>query len=150
MTRAHELCRLLYMSAEYVDPNQIRSHISGLEHALRVATMAKRYDSEPTMVFIALVHDLARPLSDIYHGEVMAEIVRDMVDEKYYHVLRTHGQYQDWLLNGTKLDSTTPWYQDGMRLASWEMASFDVDWSLRTIYLEEGIWIIQNFCGDRI
>lgn len=149
MSRAAELSRLLYMSADSVDGNEDRNHITGLEHALRVATLAKRHNPAWENVFVGLVHDLARPLSDIYHGEVIAEIVRDLVSRKSYDVLRTHGQYQEWHIHGAKLDSSVPWHREGKALCAWEVASFAKDWAYQTMDLGEALFVINLVCGDR-
>jgi predicted HD phosphohydrolase len=153
MARADELIRLLYLSAETSDGNPDRSHITNLEHNLRVATLARRHASEDTeLIFMALVHDLARPLSDPYHGEVIAEIVRDMVGYENYHVLRTHGQYQAELIHGSEVSPTlsgVSWHRAAQRLCAWEVASFDKNWSLPTMTLDEAEEIIQAICKGR-
>src|SRR6185503_1820396 len=95
-----------------------------------VATLARRHDPmDVEMQFVALVHDLARPLSDIYHGEVMAEIVRDMVWHNRYKVLQRHGDYQANVMYGHELDRSVPWDSDASKLCAWEFASFSKSWS---------------------
>lgn len=125
MTRAGEVIRLLALSAEYIDPNEGRSHITGLEHALRCACLMSRNSEE--LGFIGLVHDLARPLSDVFHGEVMAEIVRDRVSTDGYHVLRTHGEYQAALAHKHDFPFVyrfEPWNRDAKVFAAAEVRSF--------------------------
>lgn len=119
--RIQEVMRLLMMSKDYVDPNPGRDHINGLEHALRCAGLGANQDQETS--FIGLVHDLARPLSEVHHGEVMAEIVRDRISERGYNILRTHGEYQSAIMHGYDLPAHS-WQRDAMRFAGYEMRSF--------------------------
>lgn len=150
MTRASELTRLLSISANFRDGEE-RGHINGQQHGLRVAALAKRYDStDDEMIFTALVHDLARPLNDVFHGEVIAEMVRDLISEDRYQVLRTHGLYQAAYAfeMDFELDTTAPYHKDAMHLYGWELASF-AEWNRSAMDLSEAIWYIEKFCGDR-
>jgi hypothetical protein len=97
--RVIEMVRLLGMADDYNDPNPERSHITGLDHALRLASLLEYRTQDPLLAFAGLVHDLARPLNDVFHGEIVAEIVRDRVPSYIYHVLRTHGQYQEAIMH---------------------------------------------------
>lgn len=92
--RLDEMIRLLHLSASFRDPNPDRNHITGLDHALRCAGLASAA-VHPEFPFTGLVHDLARPLNDVYHGEIVAEIVRDRVSAETYYLLRWHGLYQE-------------------------------------------------------
>lgn len=103
---------------------------------------------------MALVHDIARPLSDIYHGEVIAEVVRDMVDEDIYNVLRTHGEYQSRLIHGFKGIPTfkdDPWNYLAEKLCAWEAFSFTKTWptNIPMMTLDEAVEVIKDVCGDR-
>lgn len=137
------------MSADSIDGNEDRCHITGLDHALRVATLAKRHRQLPEVTFMALVHDLARPLSDPYHGEVIAEVVRDIVSEINYNVLRTHGEYQSAYIHGHEVDESVPWHNMAKSLCAWEVGSFAQDWSIPTMTIEEAIKLIEDMVGDR-
>lgn len=98
--RVIEVIRLLDLSKDYYDPNESRNHISGFVHALRVAELLEHIGKKnPWFAFAGLVHDLARPLNDIYHGEIIAEVVRDRVPAYIYHILRTHGLYQEAIMH---------------------------------------------------
>lgn len=98
--RPGEVIRLLDLSKDFYDINEGRNHITGLQHALRTAELLEhREKNNLWFPFMGLVHDLARPLNDIYHGEIMAEIVRDRVPGYVYHVLRTHGLYQEVIMH---------------------------------------------------
>ena len=120
--RAREVTRLLHLSADYRDPNPGRSHITGLDHALRCAALG----DDDEAAFLGLVHDLARPLNDVHHGEIMAWIVRDRVSDTGYHILRTHGQYQSAIIHGHDLPDH-PWQRDAARFAGHEARSFQAE-----------------------
>lgn len=150
MSKANELIRLLLMSADYYDPNEDRLHISGLEHSIRVASLAKRHGAPEEMQFAGLVHDIARPLSDIYHGEVIAEIVRDVVSEDTYWILRTHGEFQDAYIHHKPIPHLEKrWSSGSIRLCAWEVGSFTKNWMTTKIDLFEATSLIQNVCGER-
>lgn len=151
MTRANELVRLLTISSDFVDGNANRNHINGRVHALRVATLARRHDPDDIdAIFSALVHDLARPLSDPFHGEVIAEIVRDLVSHNWYRALQKHGDYQSDYIHGTyTVNESLPWHEHGKKLCAWEIRSFAKDWSIVTMTYSEAIELIQQVCGDR-
>jgi hypothetical protein len=154
MSRASELNRLFMWSLDYRDGNKDRNHINGMEHALRVATLAKRHaPNDEELIFAALVHDLARPLSDPFHGEVIAEICRDLVREELYWVLRTHGEYQaDYIHETDFVDETTPWHRTAVALCAWEIASFERNWDDRFPRLMEpfeAYVLINRVCGNR-
>lgn len=137
------------MSQTYRDPNEDRKHITGMDHALRVATLAERHGARMEMVFAGLVHDLARPLSDIFHGEVIAEITRDLVSQVTYDVLRTHGEYQAAYIHGYRPDEDTPWHKDSKALCAWEIGSFNKEWDLPLMDIFKARQIIWNVCGTR-
>lgn len=98
--RTTEVLRLLDLAKDFYDPNESRMHISGLEHALRCASVLNILSSNLWMPFAGIIHDLARPLNDVHHGEVIAEIVKDRVPPYIYHILYTHGLYQEAILHG--------------------------------------------------
>lgn len=93
--RTDNLITMLGQADDYYDPCPGRGHITGLDHALRLAMMMEQRTPDPQLHLAAIVHDLARPLNDVHHGEIVAEIVRDRVHPAVYHLLRTHGEYQD-------------------------------------------------------
>lgn len=154
---AFELTRLLYMAAGEVDGNEERSHITGLEHSLRVATLAKKdYALRKSInspraheenIIMALVHDLAKPLSEEYHGEVIAEIVRHRVCRICYNVLRTHGQYQDAYFKKSIADKSVSWALEAYDLQAWEIESFSPTWNIQTMTLDEALNLIENYFG---
>lgn len=152
MTRASELTRLLSISANYYVCDKDGTSFNGQDHSLRLATLAKRHDpSDAEMVFTSLVHDLARPLSDQYHGEVMAEIVRDLVSEKRYQVLRTHGHYLAVIAFRIDydLDPNAPWHADALKLCGWEVSACDSTQKFHAMDFAEAVWYIDKFCGDK-
>lgn len=117
--RSDEGIRLLHLSAAYRDPNPGRDHITGLDHALRVAWLGSRVSDE--MAFIGLVHDLARPLNDVRHGEVIAEVVQDRVSPAAYLALRDHGAHQSAIMHGTPAPNRD---RMAVQLAAFEVRSF--------------------------
>lgn len=123
MNRVDIMLGLLHASGGYRDGNPGRDHITGQEHALRCAALGEQVSGE--LGFIGLVHDLGRPLSEEWHGEVMAEIVRDRVSADAYHVLRTHGEFQTALNHGLPWPyEDAPWYRTARRFVGIEVRSF--------------------------
>lgn len=149
--------RLLRIAARYHDPNEDRSHINGRLHALRVGGAMDQYGDE--LGFIGLVHDLARPLNDVFHGEVIAEMVRDRVSAVNYLVLREHGKFQDAIVHNRELrdwpastlgllPSQAVDFQivSGM-LAGAEVASFSRDYQGESMEIYRAHELIRKFLG---
>jgi hypothetical protein len=149
--RALEVKRLLDLSGTYRDPNSSRSHITGLQHALRVtALLYKRLvkdEAHPDLPFAGLVHDLARPLNDVYHGEIIAEVVRDRVDDLTYSVLKTHGQYQEAIMHGRDpvMIYSPKFHKFAMIFARCEEASFTTDPYCPAITYDHALTMIYNY-----
>ncbi len=144
MSRLAEVVRLLRLSASYRDPNLGRDHISGLTHALRVGALGLRVSDE--LGFVGLVHDLARPLSDVGHGEVIAEIVRDRVSDYAYQLLRTHGAYQTALLHDTPIPDE-PWTHSAVQLAAFETASFAPGYARPELDVDQAHALLERWLG---
>lgn len=140
--RLRELTRLLHMAADYTDPNPGRDHITGQAHALRCAWLGGRVSEETA--FVGLVHDLARPLNDVHHGEVIAEIVRDRVSDAAYQILRTHGEYQSAIVHGHELPDH-PWRREAAQFASIEAHSFQTD--CPAITLDHAVDMLGEWLG---
>lgn len=145
--RLTEMYRLLDHSAHYVDQTVGRGHITGLTHALRCAALAQFHLFRREAQFVALVHDLARPLNDIHHGEVMAEMVRDRVSPEAYEVLRTHGLFQSSIVHSTPppVLSSQNAQVYAMQLADAERASFSIGWRGRAMKLPEARALIAEY-----
>ncbi len=115
--------------ATWRDPNPERARVDALDHALQCATRAERADADDELVIAALLHDAARPLNDIYHGEVIAEMLRGRVRDEVYRALYHHGLFQSDLIHGTRqarlLYGRHGWFETAQRLAGWDAASFD-------------------------
>jgi predicted HD phosphohydrolase len=130
VTVLDELVRLL-THPEYAlwrDPNPERSRVPAIGHALQCATRAERAGQGPHHVVMALVHDAARPLNEVWHGEVIAEIMRDRIDPDCYEALRHHGAFQADIIRGTDVTERwreERWYPTARALAGWDAASFD-------------------------
>ncbi len=147
MSRLAEVVRLLRLSARYTDPNPGRDHISGLTHALRVGALGLRVSDE--LGLVGLVHDLARPLSEVGHGEVVAEIVRDRVSEHAYQLLRTHGAYQAALIHDTPVPDE-PWtskFRAAVQLAAFETASFAVGYARPELDVDQAHALLERWLG---
>jgi predicted HD phosphohydrolase len=127
-----ELVHLLLDYGDWVDPNPSRSKVDALTHATQAATRAERANYDDQFTLACLVHDAARPLSDVHHGEVIAEIMRSKVDRKIYWALRAHGMFQADLIHGQKqawmLYGDMDWYQTAYGLAGIDAVSFDPDY----------------------
>ncbi len=142
--RLHEVTRLLHLADSHTDPNPGRDHITGLDHALRVAALGSKVSDE--LAFVGLVHDLARPLSDVHHGEVIAEVVRDRVSEAAYQVLRTHGHYQAALLHDTPIPDE-PWTHSAVQLAAFEAASFAAGYARPELDVDQAHELLERWLG---
>lgn len=115
--------------AEWRDPNPDRAAVTALEHALQAATLAYHAEGDrlTDVVVATFLHDAARPISDVYHGEVMAEVLRGRIDEDLVMALRHHGAFQSDIVHGTR-DAERwkhePWYREAQRLAVWDAHAF--------------------------
>lgn len=143
MTRADHVIALLHESAGWRDPNPGRDHIAGQLHALRCGGILQAlHGDEPG--FVGLVHDLGRPLNDVHHGEVIAEIVRDRVSETAYAVLRDHGAMQAAVVHGRDLPPHG-WLDEALCAA--ELRSFEVGYTGPAYDLADARRIIQRWLG---
>lgn len=123
-----ELLRLLVDHADWRDPNPERHRVTALQHATQAATRAERAGADDEAVIAALVHDAARPLSDIRHGEIIALVMTGKLRNDLCSALWHHGLFQSDLIHGTRTAEAfagSPWYADGQRLAVWDSRSFD-------------------------
>jgi predicted HD phosphohydrolase len=125
-----ELVRLLTEPeyADWRDPNDGRNRVTALDHARQAATRAERAGAGDDEIAMALVHDAARPLSDVFHGAVIAEIMRDHLRADCYHALVHHGTFQGDIVHLTTRAERWReefWYPTAKRLATWDAASFD-------------------------
>lgn len=124
----HALIRLLVEYGGGTDSNPSRAGVTHLEHALRCATLAAADGADDQAVTVALLHDAGRPLSDVHHGELVAEALRCRVAPEWYQALRHHGEFQADILHGTsnaERHAAEPWYDHAVRLARWDAAAFD-------------------------
>lgn len=105
-----------------------RAAVNGLDHSLQAATRAEEQGMQPAEIVMALVHDAARPLNDVYHGETIAEIMRGHLPEACIQALRFHDGFQSDLLHDTSTMlwryGSEPWYQLAVRLAELDAMSF--------------------------
>jgi hypothetical protein len=141
--------RLLKMSEQYVDQTPGRGAINGLQHALRTAAMGVEQGLHEDTAFIGLVHDLARPLNDVHHGELMAEMVRDRVSREAYMVIKTHGKFQSAIVHDTKTPyQEADWFKIAAQLAGFELRSFSADYDGPDMTVEEADELLVKYLGD--
>jgi hypothetical protein len=147
--RLAEMVRLFQHSVRYVDATEGRSGINGQQHALRCAALGRDRGAHPEMAFIGLVHDLARPLNDVHHGEVIAEMVRDRVTEPAYHILRSHGEFQSAFVHSTPLpyQDQSVWYNEARLLMAFEAYSFSDKYAGPEMAKAEAIVLIRTYLG---
>jgi len=147
--RLTEVKRLLLKSTDYIDQTPGRSGITGLQHALRTAGLAREKGWHQDSAFVGLVHDLARPLNDVHHGEIMAEIVNDRVSDEAYWVLRTHGEFQSAIVHDdpsyTVKYEHEPWYHWAKQLAAFEVRSFQNDYDGPTMSYSDAHVLLADY-----
>lgn len=61
-----------------------------LDHSLQCATRALDAQAPPDQVFAALMHDVSRPLSPRCHGLASADLIRPLVSDASYWMVRIH------------------------------------------------------------
>lgn len=116
------MLRLVAESEQYRDSGP-RGLVTGLSHALQMAEHSMAAGAGTELNCVAFLHDMARPLSDAHHGEVMAEILRDRISPPRYRLLRMHGHAQSILNSGRELPVTMG--PELRAFALWEVESFD-------------------------
>lgn len=139
-----EMLRLLTRSRKYVDQTPGRSGINGQQHALRCAALGEERGRHVDSAFIGLIHDLGRPLNDVHHGEIVAEMVRDRVTESAYHILRTHGQYQSSIVHEIPFPDE-PWTKDAKQLAGFELLSFRENYTGPEMSMPDAIKLMKRY-----
>lgn len=117
--------KLLAELAFLYDKNPGRDKVTQLQHCIQCAQIATSRGADDEMILIALLHDAGKPLSETYHGEVMAEMLREYISENRYHVLRTHGEFQTNYDAAFSKYCDQPWIFDACRLYEWDCAAFD-------------------------
>lgn len=121
---------LLSDGRERRDPNPGRNRVTDLEHALQAATLAERDGAPVEHIVMALVHDAARPVYDLNHAAIMAEIMRDRLPRACVEAIRHHSEFQSDMLHGTLRTvryGIEPWFELGQQLADWDASAYDPD-----------------------
>lgn len=139
-----EMVRLLDRSIDYVDQTPGRDGINGQQHALRCAGLGDVHGGFEDAAFIGLIHDLGRPLNDVHHGEVIAEMVRDRVSEMTYHILRTHGSYQAAIVHKTAFP-VEEWSKQARQLAGFEARSFADDYKGPEMTIPTAMILLESY-----
>lgn len=145
MSAYDEMVRLLLTDPLWRDPNPSRRRVTALVHATQAATRAELAGADDDLVVAALIHDAARPLSDVWHGEVVAYMTRGKLRDGLFEALFWHGRFQTDYLHGsddTERFREESWYSDAVRLAGYDAASFDPDYA--TLPLDHFLPRLQN------
>lgn len=145
--RMREVIRLLHHSVRYFDQTDGRGAITGQQHALRCGGLGRDFGKHKDMAFIGLVHDLARPLNDVHHGEIMAEIIRDRVSDETYQIMRTHGTYQHAIVHRHEFPDE-PWAEHSKQLAGFELRSFSGTYDGPEMTIPEAYGLIKSYLGN--
>lgn len=138
------------MSCMYRDGTPGRGGITGQQHALRCGALGETYGISEESGIIGLVHDLARPLNDVHHGEIIAEIMRDRVSEEAYQVLRTHGMFQASIVHKDKsLQPNLPEHAFSVagQLAGFELRSFRENYDGPVLTITEARGLLRKYLG---
>jgi len=110
--------------------------VSELQHALQVATWARRADADDEVVLAALLHDVGKVFGDEGHGEMAAALLRPHVRPDVVEVVRHHPAFtaRHWQELGPGDADPRDAFRDRswFRLAEtfvddWDMCSFDPD-----------------------
>jgi predicted HD phosphohydrolase len=121
-------------------------------HVTQTATRAKTANASDELIVIALVHDMAKIISNYNHPEIVASIVRPYVSYGSYRILRHHMEFQ-WKNYGAAAGLPTnlrdrytgeAWYPDAARFSDeWDQTSFDS--SHETLPLDEFEPLVRAF-----
>ncbi len=111
--------------------------VTQLDHALQMATMARRDGASDELVVAALFHDVGKAVSMVNHPAIAAEILRPWVSDATYHIVRTHQDFQGrhyyHHFGGSRelreQYSDEPWFADAERFTDvWDQAAFDPEY----------------------
>ena len=94
------------------------SPVDQLEHSLQTATGAWRDHAPADLVLAALLHEVGRVIDDYEHGLASAELIRPLVGDAAYWIVRTHEIF-NWRhtppeygldRNGREVFRDKPWF----------------------------------------
>jgi predicted HD phosphohydrolase len=128
--RAESLQRLLLSLSDVCDGGEI----SELDHALQVATRAKRAGADDELILAALCHDVGKVFGDTGHGQIAAEFLTPHIRADLVEVVRHHGAFTarhwDPSLDGPddprRAFAEESWYRVAATFVDdWDMQSFD-------------------------
>jgi predicted HD phosphohydrolase len=128
--RAESLQRLFLSLSDVCDGGDI----SELDHALQVATRARRAGADDELVRAALCHDVGKVFGDTGHGPIAAEFLTPHIRPDLVEVVRHHGAFTarhwDPSLRGPddprRAFADQPWYPVAVTFVDeWDMQSFD-------------------------
>lgn len=115
--------------------------LTQLEHGLQTATRALRDNASDEMVFVALLHDFGKGISQCNHGAIAAEILKPFVSEEAYRAVLHHEAFQGYYyLEHFGLDKNIrerfkqePWYSAAVKLHEWDSLAFDLRYESRPL-----------------
>jgi len=107
--------------------------IDQLTHCLQVATHAERDGAPDDVILAALLHDAGKAVSPQNHGAVIAEVMRPVVSDDIYWLVKHHQDFQGrYFYAHIGRDPETyrqyashPSFDLACRFSAWDQASFD-------------------------
>jgi putative nucleotidyltransferase with HDIG domain len=130
--------------------------VDQLTHCLQVATLAERAGASEEVVLAALLHDIGKAASPENHGPIAAEILKPVVSEATYWVVKVHQDFQGRYFYehiGRDRDAfrryeKEPWFDLACQFSSWDQAAFDPSYD--TLPLSHFEPLIEKFWRARI
>lgn len=99
--------------------------------------MDLKYITADEFVLVALLHDVAKPLSLVNHPAVAAEILKHRVSNHAYLLIKHHSLFLGHTINNGKLPNNIPHYNaflmDATKLAEYDARSVNTDMPQMTL-----------------
>jgi predicted HD phosphohydrolase len=129
--------------------------VDQLTHCLQTATLAERGGASEEVVLAALLHDIGKTISPENHGAIAAEILRPVVSDDVYWLVRTHQEFQGrFFFQHIGKDPETyrkyeshPRFELGIQFSNWDQQAFDP--SYPTLPLEHFEQLFAKFWTGR-
>lgn len=128
--------------------------ITQRDHSLIMAELVvkdinEKFITEEELVLVALLHDVAKPLSLSNHPAVAAEILKHRISEHAYLLIKYHSFFLGHIINNDNIPNDVPNYaaflSDAHRLAKYDACS--VDPSMPRMTLKEAKSLIYRMYG---
>jgi predicted HD phosphohydrolase len=125
--------------------------VDQLTHCLQTATYADRAGATEEIVLAALLHDVGKVLSPGNHGPIAAEMLKPVVSEQTYWLVKVHQDFQGRFFYehmGRDRDTyrqyeSHPGFELALQFTEWDQAAFDPDYD--TLPLEHFEPLIDEF-----